>query len=302
MVAIDHEITDSNSFEDFLYKMRERGIECIYKPENKVTLKFKMQGQQKNIRAGSIGYNYEENAIRRRIEEMVLFRTNTNSFEYKTGLIDTTTERMQETPGLKQWAEIHNLKQLSKSLNLITNNKARNENEGVEIIERLSKLNREISELSGIIRNIETVRKHKPIVAELQQLQQGMFTKKKAQAFETEHQKQIKAYHNANISLRETTNKHYVRNGKLLPVVQLQAQLESLKSDKEILDIRRKNLKKELIEVNKAYAEAQAYLSLNPHLNKSLQEYNSVDDVKNTPQRTSDRQHRDISRDDEINR
>ena len=270
MVAIDHEILDSKSFEDFLTKMRSRGIECTYNPDHKITLKFKMQGQKKNVRAGGLGFNYDENGIRRRIDEAILFRTNATSFEHRTGLIDTTTERMQKSPQLKQWAEIRNMQEVSKQLNILTNSKLKNENEGIEISENLSKINRGVDVLSGVIHNLETVKKHKPIVLELQELQSKMFSKKKAQAFEKEHEKELAEYQRADNLLRTVKHEHCVKNGKYLPISELKSQLDELRADREVLDTRRKNLKKELVEINKAYQEVQEYLGRNPELREML--------------------------------
>lgn len=55
---LDCIIQRSDTFEDFLEKCILNGIEAVYKPENTVSLKFRMQGQQRFVRAKTLGYYY----------------------------------------------------------------------------------------------------------------------------------------------------------------------------------------------------------------------------------------------------
>lgn len=62
----------SRDFKDFLEKCRECGIEFVYKPSNKVKLKFRLsgEGQQKFTRADTLGADFTAERIAEQIAEM----------------------------------------------------------------------------------------------------------------------------------------------------------------------------------------------------------------------------------------
>lgn len=63
-------ISYSRSFEDFLRNCTDSGIEYVYKPNNKVKLKFRLkdEGQQRFTRADTLGEEFEPEAITQTIE------------------------------------------------------------------------------------------------------------------------------------------------------------------------------------------------------------------------------------------
>ena len=62
----------SRDFKDFLEKCAECGIEYVYKPSNKVKLKFRLsgEGQQKFTRADTLGDDYTAERIAEQIAEI----------------------------------------------------------------------------------------------------------------------------------------------------------------------------------------------------------------------------------------
>ena len=68
--ALRELISYSKSFDDFLQKCVENGIEYDYKPQNKVKLKFRFkdEGQQRFTRADTLGAEFEPDAIIATIE------------------------------------------------------------------------------------------------------------------------------------------------------------------------------------------------------------------------------------------
>jgi len=266
MSAIDHTISESKDFDDFLSQMRGRGIFCEYNPEHKITLKFKMPEAQKNIRAANLGFDYDENGIRRRIKDTVLFRTGESAKTHKSLLINTDTERMREAPALAKWAEIRNIQEVAKSLNLLTNKGDKFDREGLQISEKIGKLNRGIDVVSGVVRNLETVKKYKPIIDELRELQSKPLSKKKAGLFAEAHKKEIEDYKRAESMLRDVKSEHGAEDGKYLPIGELRKQLEQMKEDRSILKTRYKTLKKEMLEIAEARKKVQEYLDMNADL------------------------------------
>lgn len=55
---LDCIIQRSDTFEEFLEKCRLNDIETVYQPDKKVSLKFKMHGQERFIRAKTLGFYY----------------------------------------------------------------------------------------------------------------------------------------------------------------------------------------------------------------------------------------------------
>ena len=117
--AIDEVIKVSENFEDFLAKCSNFGILVDYNPDHKIDLKFMLAEQKernpraKFTRAKTLGYFYESQQIRRRIE----------SYKYQMShrptarIIRTTAEKFQQSQGLTNWADRENMKAASKALN-----------------------------------------------------------------------------------------------------------------------------------------------------------------------------------------
>ena len=117
--TIDEVIKVSEDFEDFLAKCADFGILVDYNPEHKIDLKFMLAEQKernpraKMTRAKTLGYFYESQQIRRRIE----------SYKYQMShrptarIIRTTAEKFQQSQGLTNWADRENMKAASKALN-----------------------------------------------------------------------------------------------------------------------------------------------------------------------------------------
>lgn len=95
---------------------KKRGIEVVYNPEHVIDLKFKLTGQKKFTRSRTLGWYYETKQIIKRIELYNgIIKTHA-----KSNLIDTQTEKMQNSSALQHWAEIENTKRTAKALNQLT--------------------------------------------------------------------------------------------------------------------------------------------------------------------------------------
>ena len=122
--AIDEVIKVSEDFEDFLAKCADFGILVDYNPDHKIDLKFMLAEQKernpraKMTRAKTLGYFYESQQIRKRIE----------SYKYQMShrptarIIRTTAEKFQQSQGLTNWADRENMKAASKALNEMKEN------------------------------------------------------------------------------------------------------------------------------------------------------------------------------------
>lgn len=203
--AIDQVVKESDDFEDFLKKCRLHNIEVVYNPEHVIDLKFRLDGQKKFARARTLGWYYESKQISRRIamyKGVLTYTPNTN-------IIRTDTEKMQFSSGLERWADIKNMQEASRVINILTKYKIEN-NEHLESValtdyakmgalsEHLNSLNTQIEDLSLKIKTARKIQKFKPVIDELKTL-----SGRKKSKFEKERQAEISAHNQALKQMKE---------------------------------------------------------------------------------------------------
>lgn len=113
---INAAIKSSNTYEEFLQLMRAKGYqikgEILNDRSHKYIAFFPPDGER-FIRGSekSLGTEYTKERISERISEVVQEQKKPQIKDYAAGrFIDTSKDRFQESAGLKQWAEIENLK------------------------------------------------------------------------------------------------------------------------------------------------------------------------------------------------
>ncbi len=171
--GIDNAIMNSSNFDEFLDELKSKNIECVYKPENVISLKFRMEGQQRFCRARTLGWYYEEHQVRRRIDNYQLIKTGQTVTPQRSKLIDTSSEKIQNSKGLSRWADIQNMKEASRLLNILSEQNIADEKEleqrsiekygnRVELVGSLNSLQSKIDEFSETINQIKKYLKFKP--------------------------------------------------------------------------------------------------------------------------------------------
>ena len=255
---IDRTISESDNFDDFLSKLRAKDVEVVYRPENTIKIKFRLPEQQKFARGKTLGWYYDEPQIKRRIEQSYLIRTGRTSRKQKTKIIDTSTERMQNSKGLQRWADIQNMKETSKILNLLTakgiDDQSELENRAistygdrVQIVGQLNDLQSRIDDLSDSIRMINQYYKYKPVKDEYRKSR----AKKK---FASVHEKELNLYDNAVAEMSARFPDHKV------PTV------EKLRDEQTRLISQRK-------ELNEQYKKIAAELKELDYIRQTIQDY-----------------------------
>ena len=123
---IDEAIRNANTYDDFLDLIRAKGYEIKGETFDKTDLKyiaFRPLDRERFVRGSvkSLGAEYTKERIRERIEQQTLVhpqksvsfprksKTIVNDYSSKK-LIDTTKKKFEQSPGLKHWADIQNLK------------------------------------------------------------------------------------------------------------------------------------------------------------------------------------------------
>ena len=255
---IDRTISESDNFDDFLSKLRAKDVEVVYRPENTIKIKFRLPEQQKFARGKTLGWYYDEPQIKRRIQQSYLIRTGRTSRKQKTKIIDTSTERMQNSKGLQRWADIQNMKEASKILNLLTakgiDDQSELENRAistygdrVQIVGQLNDLQSRIDDLSDSIRMINQYYKYKPVKDEYRKSR----AKKK---FASAHEKELNFYNNAVAEMSARFPDHKV------PTV------EKLRDEQTRLISQRK-------ELNEQYKKIAAELKELDYIRQTIQDY-----------------------------
>ena len=259
--AIDNAVMESNNFEDFLNTLRLKEIEYVYRPENKITLKFRLKGQQKFCRARTLGWWYDEPQIRRRIEQYQQIK-NGYSFEHKKShFIDTSNDKFQSAKYLERWADIQNMKEASKLLNYLSEHgfssqeeledtSIKKYGERVQLVAELNALQNKIDEISQTIKLIQAYFKYKPYNDDYKRA----FNKKK---YEKENAAALKKYN----SIREQLSAQFP--DKHIPnIEQLYDDRAELISQRNEKNSQYKATVSELKKLDEARSAIQEYLQI----------------------------------------
>lgn len=172
--AIDNAIMESSNFDDFLKILESKNIECKYTPQNVIKIKFRMKGQERFARGRTLGWYYDEPQIRKRIEQYTLLKNGILDRTVKTNLINTNKDVFQTNKGLLRWAEVKNMKEVSKMINFLTTHNFSSEkdientqtskyNDRMIIVQNLNIIQNKIDDLSDVIKLLRTYKKYKGI-------------------------------------------------------------------------------------------------------------------------------------------
>lgn len=240
---IDEVIKIAADFDDFLVKCRQHGIEAEYNPERVIDLKFRLDGQQRFIRSRTLGWYYETPQIKRRIENY----KKVMNYKHDYSIIRTDTEQMQFSSGLRHWADLQNMKNVSKIINMLTKYGVKDntdlENKCLSgmavrgaIVGKLEPLQNEISLLKKKKQAVVTLLKHKPVIDELRKL-----SGHKKSKFKKEHQEEIDIHNQALKQLQEYFPDNHFPNVSVLDkqISEKTAEFDSL--NKQYNEIAAKN-------------------------------------------------------------
>lgn len=183
---IDNAVMNSTDFSSFLNELTKRNIEYVYKPENVISLKFRMSGQQKFTRAKTLGWYYEESQLKRRIENYNLLKTGRSVKPIKSKFIDTSEEKFQQSKYFERWADIQNMKEASKLINFLAEHDISDRGEleeksiskygeRMKLVASLNELQLKIDNYTQTIKEISMYLKYKPYS---EQLKKAAFKKK----------------------------------------------------------------------------------------------------------------------------
>ena len=253
---IDSCITESENFADFLRRCSDYGITADYRPERKISLKFKLDGQERWSRAKTLGWYYEPEQITERIKICCAAKR-------KSVIIDTSSERIQQSKALERWADIRNMKNVSCMINKLEEYNIHSTEElkkrsNTELakkmmyVGKIDALDKEIKELESKISIIKKYLEMRKYAKEYHETT-GFFKKRK---YEKDHAYDLEEY----AELREQV-KAFVEDGKLPKIEKLEERLRECRQSYAELNANCKQASKTFKELDKCRREIENYRS-----------------------------------------
>ena len=202
--AIDAVIPQAKDFDDFLRLMAAQGYEI----KQGKFISFRAHGQERFTRCKTLGENYTEEAITRRIKGLAVDRGPNRQRKGITLRIDLENNiKAQQSAGYARWAKLQNLKQAAKTINFLTEHGieqyAELESKVAEIsaandeaAAALKDVERRLGNMAVLIKNLTTYKQLRPVVLEYRK------AKDKA-AFRREHESQLILYEAAAKAIKD---------------------------------------------------------------------------------------------------
>lgn len=258
---IDNTLKNSESFEDFLVKIKAQDIEIKYKDYVKKSgkcLGFKMPGQKYFIYAEKLGWYYEEEQLRTRIDrvnqrktESLSRKTTRKMFETDNrlkSLFDLSEDRFNSY-GMHRWGTIENLKQGFKTLNYLQENGFKNAEEFLKKYselsarkmqnhEQINSIEKKMNHTAYRLKYLRIYREYKPIN---DRYRKAVFQDKFFRKFEDE----LMMFREAVEELKRTEP-----SGVLPHTKRLEDEIKGLREQKNKLIADNKNIDKKLKEYN----------------------------------------------------
>lgn len=242
--VIDSVIPQAKDFDDFLRRMEAAGYEI----KQGKYISFRAAGQERFTRSKTLGEAYAVEAIKERIAGT--YRAEPKAaIRGKDGislLIDIENSmKAAQSKGYEQWAKIHNLKQAAKTLNFLTEHDISEYEQLQSVLSEvhaeseqtaatLKALEKRLSDMSLLMKNISAYQKTKPVYMEYRKA-------KDKEQFRQKHESSLIIYEAAAKTL------HAARNGGRLPSFQkLLAEHRELTEQKDSLYLEYGKLKKKV--------------------------------------------------------
>ena len=203
-IAIDAAIPQAQDFDDFLRLMQAQGYEI----KQGKFVSFRAPGQERFTRCKTLGEDYMEEAITRRIKGLAVDRGPNRQRKGITLRIDLENNiKAQQSAGYARWAKLQNLKQAAKTVNFLTEHGIEQYAELESKVAQISAANDEaaaalkdvehrLGDMAVLIKNLTTYKQLRPVVLEYRK------AKDKA-AFRREHESQLILYEAAAKAIKD---------------------------------------------------------------------------------------------------
>ena len=245
--AVDLLIPQIKDFEELLEKLQASGYEIKLGKY----VSCRAPGQERFTRLKTLGIDYTEEAIQKRIAG--IRSRNVKIPKQEKGislLIDIENNiKAQQSAGYEHWAKIHNLKQAAKTMNFLTENNILQYEYLIKKIDEiildseqtadsLKQVEKKLSDMAVLIKNISTYQKTKDIY-------RGYIKAKDKEAYRRKYESSLILYEASGKALKDAGIK------KLPELAALQKEYTALQKKKEAIYSDYGKLKKKVKEYQK---------------------------------------------------
>ena len=245
--AVDLLIPQIKDFEELLEKLQASGYEIKLGKY----VSCRAPGQERFTRLKTLGIDYTEEAIQKRIAG--IRSRNVKIPKQEKGislLIDIENNiKAQQSAGYEHWAKIHNLKQAAKTMNFLTENNILQYEYLIKKIDEiildseqtadsLKQVEKKLSDMAVLIKNISTYQKTKDI-------HRGYIKAKDKEAYRRKYESSLILYEASGKALKDAGIK------KLPELAALQKEYTALQKKKEAIYSDYGKLKKKVKEYQK---------------------------------------------------
>lgn len=245
--AVDLLIPQIKDFEELLEKLQASGYEIKLGKY----VSCRAPGQERFIRLKTLGIDYTEEAIQKRIAGIRSRNVKIPKQEQGISLlIDIENNiKAQQSAGYEHWAKIHNLKQAAKTMNFLTENNILQYEYLIKKIDEiildseqtadsLKQVEKKLSDMAVLIKNISTYQKTKDI-------HRGYIKAKDKEAYRRKYESSLILYEASGKALKDAGIK------KLPELAALQKEYTALQKKKEAIYSDYGKLKKKVKEYQK---------------------------------------------------
>ena len=245
--AVDLLIPQIKDFEELLEKLQASGYEIKLGKY----VSCRAPGQERFTRLKTLGIDYTEEAIQKRIAGIRSRNVKIPKQEQGISLlIDIENNiKAQQSAGYEHWAKIHNLKQAAKTMNFLTENNILQYEELIKKIDEiildseqtadsLKQNEKKLSDMAVLIKNISTYQKTKDI-------HRGYIKAKDKEAYRRKYESSLILYEASGKALKDAGIK------KLPELAALQKEYTALQKKKEAIYSDYGKLKKKVKEYQK---------------------------------------------------
>lgn len=261
--TIDRIIPYSNSFDDFLARMRAEG----YEVKRGKYLAFRAPAQERFTRSFRLGDGYTEEVLRSRCQHRRGYSAEAKRTIYAHSgkpinlLIDIQAKlNAGKGIGYERWAKTFNLKEAAKTLNFLIDHDLTDYNKLVERVETVS---------DDFDKSADRIKRLEAQMAEIAQLKTHIIQYSKTRDVyaaykKSRHKKEFLAEHADEIARHEAAKKAFdALGGKPVPkVAQLSAQYGALLAEKREEYERYRELRNDMITYQTALKNVDAILGL----------------------------------------
>ncbi|HGH8964981.1 TPA: relaxase/mobilization nuclease domain-containing protein [Streptococcus pyogenes] len=245
--AVDLLIPQVKDFEELLEKLQASGYEIKLGKY----VSCRAPGQERFTRLKTLGIDYTEEAIQKRIAGIRSRNVKIPKQEQGISLlIDIENNiKAQQSAGYEHWAKIHNLKQAAKTMNFLTENNILQYEYLIKKIDEiildseqtadsLKQVEKKLSDMAVLIKNISTYQKTKDI-------HRGYIKAKDKEAYRRKYESSLILYEASGKALKDAGIK------KLPELAALQKEYTALQKKKEAIYSDYGKLKKKVKEYQK---------------------------------------------------